>query len=699
MLVVKEISNVSSALGMQNVASGQNSFASGLLNSSTGDYSTTLGFSNSANGRFSFAGGEESMATGLRAFAYGQFAKAEGSRSLALGKYVLAYGANSVAIGRYVKSNISDAMILGCGLDIDNYIENDESSTLMIGFNSNLPTFFVDKASGKNTTGKIGIGNVSDPQAKLHIRGDNNPYNTRDASLYIQSSGDYYSTIWLGDTGHYIKTKPNEDLVFRAAGKDFIFNNGNVGIGTEEPGAKLDINGNIRQSSGFHITSNHIKAAGENGLQLTDQSGNGVFVEDGGDVIIGKIGQTTNLDVIGNLVTESLQIPELNPDGSSKNIEDYVLVSRDNTGNAQWRHQSFLDDGDWTMDDDDIFRAEGNVRIGNVVIDPDAKLDVGGKVKMTDFQLDKGDLFQGKILQSDADGNASWVEPPSTDDGDWVIGGGNVYREEGNVGIGANAPTSDLHIKSDVTSDITTTFLKVENDGQGVWGSGSTTIGKRAGSGPVIIQKAGNGPYFTTDEGLRLAFFQRNKNDNNGLSISTYLNHDGSVHYSDIYAEIGSLSLRSNKDLVIRAGGISPINFETNGTNSDEGTPRMQLNQYGQVGIGTTYHADNNFTLLTVAGGIHAQEVRVNLEAGGGADFVFNKNYDLPGIEEVETFIKNNHHLPGIPSAYEMIKNGIEVGEMQIGLLQKIEELTLYVIDLKKENKEMRGEIEELKIK
>jgi len=184
-----------------------------------------------------------------------------------------------------------------------------------------------------------------------------------------------------------------------------------------------------------------------------------------------------------------------------------------------------------------------------------------------------------------------------------------------------------------------------------------------------------------------LAFFQRNKNDINGLSISTYLNYDGSVHYSDIFAEIGNLSLRANKELIVRSGGSSPISFETNGTNSDVATPRMQLNQYGPLGIGTSNHADNNFTLLTVAGGIHAREVRVNTEAG--ADFVFHSDYDLPDIGEVETFIQTNHHLPGIPSADEMVKNGIDVGEMQINLLQKIEELTLYVIELKKENEEM----------
>jgi hypothetical protein len=103
----------------------------------------------------------------------------------------------------------------------------------MIGFDSKLPTFFVGKSSASNRTGRIGIGNMTDPQAKLHILGDNDPANTDDASLFIQSSGNYYSTIWLGDTDHSIETKPSSDLTFKTpTNTDFVFENGEVGIGS-----------------------------------------------------------------------------------------------------------------------------------------------------------------------------------------------------------------------------------------------------------------------------------------------------------------------------------------------------------------------------------------------------------------------------------------------------------------------------------
>jgi hypothetical protein len=98
----------------------------------------------------------------------------------------------------------------------------------------------------------------------------------------------------------------------------------------------------------------------------------------------------------------------------------------------------------------------------------------------------------------------------------------------------------------------------------------------------------------------------------------------------------------------------------------------------GNVGIGTT----NPTSKLTVAGNINSREVKVSVDAG--ADFVFEKDYNLPSLQEVEKFVNENKHLPEIASAKEMQKDGINLSEMNIKLLQKIEELTLYVIELNK---------------
>ncbi|WP_407428898.1 hypothetical protein [Arcticibacter sp.] len=106
----------------------------------------------------------------------------------------------------------------------------------------------------------------------------------------------------------------------------------------------------------------------------------------------------------------------------------------------------------------------------------------------------------------------------------------------------------------------------------------------------------------------------------------------------------------------------------------------------GYVGIGTSEPSDR----LSVNGKIRAREIKVdNLN---WPDYVFEKTYDLQPLTEVELFIKEKKHLPGVPSAREVQEEGVSLGEMNAILLRKIEELTLHIIALKKENERVQEE-------
>lgn len=124
----------------------------------------------------------------------------------------------------------------------------------------------------------------------------------------------------------------------------------------------------------------------------------------------------------------------------------------------------------------------------------------------------------------------------------------------------------------------------------------------------------------------------------------------------------------------------------------------MSIFDNERVGIGTT-----NIPAaykLAVADGIITEKVKVAVEGSSQwADFVFEDDYELLELEEVESFINEKGHLPFVPSAAEVVADGVNLGEMDATLLRKIEELTLYVIQLKKDNDRLNKKVEVLENK
>jgi hypothetical protein len=116
----------------------------------------------------------------------------------------------------------------------------------------------------------------------------------------------------------------------------------------------------------------------------------------------------------------------------------------------------------------------------------------------------------------------------------------------------------------------------------------------------------------------------------------------------------------------------------------------------GQIGIGTGSTTLGTDTKLAVEGLISCRELKVIPTSSSWPDYVFKKDFQRMSLHDVENYISSNSHLPQLPSANEVEKNGYKVGETQTQILQALEELYLHVIDLKKENEQLKSRIQVL---
>jgi hypothetical protein len=249
----------------------------------------------------------------------------------------------------------------------------------------------------------------------------------------------------------------------------------------------------------------------------------------------------------------------------------------------------------------------------------------------------------------------------------------NKIETSGNVGIGTMSPLVRLSVYGPSDDSAAISLQSATNSRFYIQQGGSVLkIGGTApGVGIINVTNTGNVGVGTTSPEGKLDVYGPvfiNTNANLNLKASTISPLDpgdvvfvanNNTEYARIYTNPGGNDLRFSV-------GPTP-------------TPRMTVTNAGNVGIGTTNPGANK---LAVEGMIGARRVKVDQETW--ADFVFEPEYKLPSLTELERYIKINKHLPDVPSAAEVAKEKLDLGEMNKILLQKIEELTLHLIELEK---------------
>ena len=311
----------------------------------------------------------------------------------------------------------------------------------------------------------------------------------------------------------------------------------------------------------------------------------------------------------------------------------------------------------------------------------------------------------------------------------------NTFPNSGNVGVGTTNPTNLLTAQKNQNGS---TLIEVKNNDNGNSARRGIIIGNgtpgnsvyllstssnynqvntwsnagvlgtdsqlsngliiRSGSGKIRFQPNGINDKIVFDQDGNVGIGTTNPQEKlkivNG-SVSVDSSSDGSNafefgnNYGQMYYDAQS-SGEQNRGMYFQEQLSTNRGFHFLNSNGDR---LLKINGNGNVGIGT----NSPNAKLAVNGNIHTQEVKVDLV--GWPDYVFEEDYHLPTLQEVEQHIAEKGHLENIPSAAEVAENGIQLGEMNKKLLEKIEQLTLYMIEQDKKTDMLLKEVQTLKKK
>lgn len=621
-------------LGMNSVAMGKDVMAHGIgsmalgTNVSAGsDYSVGLGHSNTLGGNY----------------------------AVAIGYHADAFAANSVAIGSNVIANNNNAFVIGSGLSPTSKLLNYTENSLAIGFNSDVPTLFVGPSAGTaGSTGNIGVGTHA-PDAKFHLIG---------GSVIFEGTGGVNPTVsgagtrmmWVANKG-----------AFRSGyvtGSQWDY--ANIGSNSVGMGPSTIASGSSAVALGASA-----EASGTNSMAL------GLFAKSTGynSVAVGYYAEVTSVSAIalGNHAKAT---------GNAAASVGRLSEATGVYSNAFGTEAKSTGDNSTALGNNSTASGAYALTVGRDVTASASDAIVIGR------GLSNANANTISMGMSSASGQ---VSTPTL-----FLEGSNLGA--GNVGVGTDAPQGMLDVNSGGLPNhalFVKTNAFVPNQGGIIHHQGNQ----------YAWQEVTGGTSTQTSGSLRYHYVDRaNPSTKEQLDVLVMKsNGQVGIGTSDDGARLMVRSSEPNENILLlrrQDGGFNGTRAtfrigEGTGTNSIKGmyldmtgngstyTNALFLAEDGRVGIGTDEPSPD--AQLSVKGKVLATSFRVRPFNDWFPDFVFESNYQLRSLGEVEAYIASNGHLPEIPSACEVEEQGVDLFEMNRLLLLKVEEMTLYMIQLEKD--------------
>ncbi len=242
-----DCSNNNVKIGYNNSINNAYQFQSILGNGNTTlrNNAVAIGSESFSRHSHSYVFGSFSESNGIHSYCIGSNSIANTTSSFAIGNFSYSIFGNAFSIGNFVKSNATGGYVFGLGISSSEPLTNPVENSLAIGMKSTKPTLFISEStasSANNLTGKIGIGNVTSPQAKLHIRADED----EDASLFLEPTSTNKSAVIMLGENHQIAARADNDLLFTSSeSAGFAFENGSFRVGTAEQPQQISLHGSI----------------------------------------------------------------------------------------------------------------------------------------------------------------------------------------------------------------------------------------------------------------------------------------------------------------------------------------------------------------------------------------------------------------------------------------------------------------------